>query len=182
MPGKKGAIKASFNSAGRPGTFNKSVTVTTNASTNAVVLSIKGMVLGKDAKPTYTAEQLQKSPKLVIDKTELYVGKLEGGQVGVARFTVTNKGASDLAINSVQSACNCVTYTSSAKAIKVGESATLELKYTAPRVRGDVSETVYIASNDLNTPSTKVVLKATLTESFASQSPMREGKMAVPFK
>lgn len=183
MPGKKGSIKAMYNSAGRPGTFNKTITVLSNASTNATQLYIKGMVIGKDAKPTYTAEQLAKSPKLLIDKTDYTLGKLEGGQVATARFNITNKGASELEINNVQSACNCITYTTTpARKLKVGESAVIEMKYTAPRVKGEVSETVYLLSNDLNNPSTKVTLRTTLTESFASQSPMREGKMAVPFK
>lgn len=182
MPGKKGSIKASYNSSGRPGTFNKTITVNSNIGTPSM-LSIKGMVAGKDARPTYTAEQLKTSPKLELAKNTFALGKLEGGQVAVSHLTVKNTGASTLEINNVQSACNCVTYTISDKAIKVGESATIELKYTAPRNKGEVSETVYIYSNDLNSPSTKVTLKASLTDSFASQGGlMRENKMAVPFK
>lgn len=42
LPGKKGYIKAVYHSAGRPGPFNKAITVTSNAGVK--VLTIKGTV------------------------------------------------------------------------------------------------------------------------------------------
>ncbi len=42
-PGKKGFVKASYNPAGRPGNFNKSITVTTNQGSQ--VLYIRGQVV-----------------------------------------------------------------------------------------------------------------------------------------
>ncbi len=44
MPGKKGSIKAVYNSQGRPGPFNKQITITSNAGTPTKVLTIKGIV------------------------------------------------------------------------------------------------------------------------------------------
>lgn len=44
MPGAKGVIKASFNSYGRPGTFQKYITVKSNASNGDISLTIKGTV------------------------------------------------------------------------------------------------------------------------------------------
>lgn len=43
--GKTGSIKASFNPQGRPGFFNKTLTVTTDLSATPIVLQIKGNVL-----------------------------------------------------------------------------------------------------------------------------------------
>ena len=43
-PGKTGFIQASYNPKGRPGYFNKSLTVTTDIDTNPVILQIKGQV------------------------------------------------------------------------------------------------------------------------------------------
>src|SRR4051812_21938025 len=58
MPGKTGIVKAVYNSNGRPGVFNKTVTVTSNASMPSVVLSIKGTVLTREEMAkTYTPEQ-----------------------------------------------------------------------------------------------------------------------------
>src|ERR1041384_6997560 len=42
--GKKGCVKASFNPKGRPGYFNKTLTVNTNLNGPPVVLQIKGTV------------------------------------------------------------------------------------------------------------------------------------------
>lgn len=47
LPGKKGFIKATYNPQGRPGPFNKSITVTSNAENSNVVLIIKGDVTPK---------------------------------------------------------------------------------------------------------------------------------------
>jgi hypothetical protein len=45
MPGQKGSVTASYNSIGRPGVFNKAITVITNDSEhNRKVLFIKGDV------------------------------------------------------------------------------------------------------------------------------------------
>ena len=43
-PGKSGFIQASFNPVGRPGYFNKSLTVTTDFDANPIILQIKGQV------------------------------------------------------------------------------------------------------------------------------------------
>src|SRR5688572_2122283 len=43
-PGKTGFIQASFNPVGRPGYFNKSLTVTTDFDSNPIILQIKGQV------------------------------------------------------------------------------------------------------------------------------------------
>src|SRR5688572_19238554 len=43
-PGKTGFIQASFNPVGRPGYFNKQLTVTTDFDSNPILLQIKGQV------------------------------------------------------------------------------------------------------------------------------------------
>jgi len=43
-PGKSGFVQASFNPVGRPGYFNKSLTVTTDLDSNPIILQIKGQV------------------------------------------------------------------------------------------------------------------------------------------
>jgi hypothetical protein len=45
LPGKPGVIKVSFNPAQRPGAFNKTITVTSNAETPSVTLVIRGVVI-----------------------------------------------------------------------------------------------------------------------------------------
>lgn len=44
LPGATGVIKAIFNSSGRPGSFNKSITVTSNAASGQKVITFRGFV------------------------------------------------------------------------------------------------------------------------------------------
>jgi hypothetical protein len=43
-PGESGTVTATYNSKGRPGAFNKAITITSNAKTSSKVLFIKGTV------------------------------------------------------------------------------------------------------------------------------------------
>jgi archaellum component FlaG (FlaF/FlaG flagellin family) len=49
LPGKTGTITASYNPANRPGTFVKTISVFSNAGTEAKLLTIKGEVIPKPA-------------------------------------------------------------------------------------------------------------------------------------
>lgn len=51
MPGQSGKIKVTYNSTGRPNSFNKSITVTSNAKNGTLVLTIKGNVEPKKPEP-----------------------------------------------------------------------------------------------------------------------------------
>lgn len=51
LPGKTGFIMATFAAAGRPGPFQKSLTVMNNGKEGTIVLTIKGEVTPKVAKP-----------------------------------------------------------------------------------------------------------------------------------
>ncbi len=50
-PGQTGTITVTYNPNGRPGRFQKTVTITSNATTPTVKLIIKGEVLPKEVKP-----------------------------------------------------------------------------------------------------------------------------------
>lgn len=47
MPGKSGKVTASYNSAGRPGNFNKTITVVNNGEVSQIILTIQGSVIPK---------------------------------------------------------------------------------------------------------------------------------------
>ncbi|MDP4202598.1 MAG: DUF1573 domain-containing protein [Bacteroidota bacterium] len=46
-PGAKGTITVTYSAANRPGSFQKSITVTNNSAENPVILTIKGQVTPK---------------------------------------------------------------------------------------------------------------------------------------
>lgn len=74
MPGEKGQITAKYNTQGRPGTFNKAITITSNATEETKRIFIKGNVIGKAA----NGEEISKNgvpervPSIVNDVNEPY--------------------------------------------------------------------------------------------------------------
>lgn len=63
MPGETGIITATYNSKGRPGNFNKAITITSNAVTPTKRLFIKGTVL-RDEAPVAAPEK----PKSIVNE------------------------------------------------------------------------------------------------------------------
>ena len=181
LPGKMGVVKAMYSSAGRPGVFNKTVTVTSNAAETSKVLSIKGTVLTKDQiKPTLTPAQLAASPHLVLDQSTHDFGKMEAGQQPTARFTVRNTGKTELVLGALTSGCYCVGYKNNPAPIAPGQSAVVELLYSQ-RQLGQVSDAVTITSNDASGDA-KITLKANIVHDLSGNSMVKESGTAVPFK
>ncbi|WP_201984731.1 DUF1573 domain-containing protein [Hymenobacter rubidus] len=181
LPGKSGIIKAMYSSAGRPGVFNKTVTVTSNATDASKVLSIKGTVLTKDQiKPMLTPAQLAASPHMVLDKSLHDFGKMEAGQQPTARFVVKNTGKTELVLGTLTAGCYCVGYKTPPTPIAPGQSEVIELLYSQ-RQLGQVSDAVTISSNDVSGDA-KVTLKATIVRDLSGNSMVKESGTAVPFK
>jgi hypothetical protein len=181
LPGKSGIVKAVYSSAGRPGVFNKTVTVTSNASSPSTVLTIKGDVVNKEQmKAILTPVQLAQSPRLVLDRTTHDFGKIESGQQPAVRFTIKNPGKSPLELGMITSACNCVGYKAVPPVVKPGQSAVVELVY-AQRQIGQMADVATLSSNDLN-GDVKITLKATMVRDLNGGSMVKESGTVVPFK
>jgi hypothetical protein len=180
-PGGKGVIKAEYNTAGRIGIFNKTITITSNATEGTKMLQIKGIVDAKVVdKPVYTADQLKKSPKAFIDKSTLNFGKVERGQKVTGKFTIKNTGKSPLLLTSAKSACGCITYKLDKETILPGKSGILEVTY-APGMDGKNTDILTLITNDLNVSKSQVTLQAEVIESLSNQTPIKEDKTNVPF-
>jgi len=63
-PGQESTIKAVYNSKGRPGKFNKAITISSNATTPSKVLYIKGNVQKAQAAPEGSPE---KKPSMLAE-------------------------------------------------------------------------------------------------------------------
>jgi len=167
-PGKTGKISVSYSSQGRPNAFHKSITVRTNSEEPVKVLYIKGFVSPKVAVAASAAV-------LTLDRTVANIGNLQLGQTALQKFVITNTGTSDLAISGIRSDCNCINH-SGTRTLKPKESYTLEIKYT-PRQKGDITDEVFIYSNDGKVPMHRLQLKAKVMDT----SPMKENTTRNPF-
>lgn len=181
LPGRSGVIKAVYNSAGRPGVFAKTVTVTSNATEGSKVLSLKGTVLTKEEiRASLTPAQLAASPHLVLEKTTYDLGRIEAGQQPVAHLSVRNAGPKDLVLSTVSSSCYCVGYRTVPAPIRPGQRAVIELVY-APRAVGALTEAVTLASNDPRGDA-QLTLLAEVVKSLVPTSLVKESGASVPFK
>lgn len=179
-PGGEGTIKASYNSKGRPGVFNKSITITSNAVESRKVLFIKGVVNREETKPEYTAEELKKSPEAKLDKEDYNFGKIERGQKVAKEFKLKNTGKNPLTILKAQSACNCVKYTLEPETVEHGKNAKLEIVY-GPYKDGFNQDILILTTNDLNNPTIQIKVSAEVVESLSEESPIKDSAPA-PFK
>ena len=179
-PGAKGKITASYNSAGRPGAFNKSINVQSNASEPYKTLYIRGTVL-KKSEMVYTEEQKKESPKIVVEKVAHNFGRLEKGQKAVLKLKVSNAGKNPLVVQGLLNGCNCMTYTISKPEIKTNESAVLEITYV-PAGMNEVTDLGVLQSNDITNSQVNIKLQATVVESLADKSILNVNKPTVTFK
>lgn len=88
-PGKKGEITVTYNPAGRPGRFQKTVTVTSNASTATMKLYIKGEVIPKPAKPVDAYPV--KMGNLSLKRNSLYFGNVQKGSNKMLEIEYSNQ-------------------------------------------------------------------------------------------
>lgn len=74
MPGEKGQITAKYNTQGRPGTFNKAITITSNANEETKRIFIKGNVIGKAANSDEISKNgvPERVPSIVNDVNDPY--------------------------------------------------------------------------------------------------------------
>lgn len=181
LPGKMGIVKAMYSSAGRPGVFNKTITVTSNTTAPSTVLTIKGTVLNKEAiRKSLTPAELAAAPRAVAAQPIHNFGRMEAGQQPVARFVVQNTGRQDLVFSGISSGCYCIGFRTPPAPIKPGQSGTLEIIYTQRKLGAMVDEAT-LTSNDPR-GDLKLTLKAEVVKSLNAASLVKESDVSVPFK
>jgi hypothetical protein len=182
LPGKQGKITASYDSKGRPGAFNKSVSVSSNADVGNATLFIKGVVINKEnIEKVYSDKEIAASPKIAVEKPAIQLGKIEKGQNIPVELVVKNEGKSNLDITQVKAACNCIRLEpGSSKTIAPGKAETIKLIYS-PLVAGSKIEVVSIHSNDITKPEVKFTLQSEVVENLSNKSILKENQATITF-
>ncbi|GIV34412.1 MAG: hypothetical protein KatS3mg031_1947 [Chitinophagales bacterium] len=70
LPGEKGKITASYNTNGRPGPFNKAITINSNAKEESKRIFIKGTVIGKNQQEISKSGAPERTPSIVNDLSD----------------------------------------------------------------------------------------------------------------
>lgn len=187
LPGQKGVITAEFNSSGRLGVFQKTITVYYKDEV-VKMLNIKGIVEPvtaavdtSHAALALKAEAVKKGAKIVLEKHDINYGKVERGHQGVYSLKISNAGKDTLFITKSASACSCTSFklkkekaTEEIKYILPGKSARLEVTYS-PASDGYNRDIITLYTNDPSNPRVAISLASEVVESLQQKNMLQEG-------
>ena len=156
LPGQSGQIQVSYNSAGRPGAFNKTITITSNATEATKVLTIRGNVVSDPAN----------DPKMTLERNTVALGKIKKGEAVTYKISFKNDGKKPLQVHNLTSSCNCVRLAGRATA-NAGETQELEIVIT-PTQAGAFEDNIVIYTNSRSEGKTTVKLTGTVVEGSSS--------------
>lgn len=174
QPGKEGQIKAEYDPAGRPGYFNKTISVIFSSDSTPYNLQIRGQVFretsaGSDA-DTDGLEHMD--GQLKTRSAGFNLGKVYINQDPVYRnFTLYNAGNSDLIIKETETPEHLkVNYPSR---IRAGTSEILSIKFIPNKIKvfGLHTDQLVLKTNDANQPEKHFSVYATVEEFFPVMSP-----------
>lgn len=173
-PGQTGSITVTYNPNGRPGRFQKTVTITSNATEATKRVYIKGEVIPKQAKPvnkfTVPVGDLSMKSK-VLDLGTLKKGDVKVGELEYSNLTKENHNV-ELATNAAFDAFLGTQVT--LPAVKPNEVGKFVFSFDtkAPKLYGPQEAFVYVvidgkkAIND----TYKLTVKANVVEDFSKLS------------
>ncbi len=169
-PGQTGNITVTYNPNGRPGRFQKTVTVTSNASSPTTKLYIKGEVIPKQAKPKN--EYTVKMGDLSLKSKELNFGNMLKSANLTMSIEYANQTEQEITVDVlVNDKDKFLTPVLSLEKVKPGEAGTLNVNFDAAACNeyGPVSRSLYIMVNGKRqmTEEYRIDIKAEVAEDFA---------------
>lgn len=181
-PGQSGSITVTYNPNGRPGRFQKTVTITSNATEATKRVYIKGEVIPKQAKPVnkYTVAV----GELNMKGTTLDLGTIKkGSEVAKGELEYTNLTQADhhvaLATSSADNYMFSQVTLEDAKPNEVGKFVfMLETQVTKLYGPIEVNAYVVIDGQKVLDDAHKLTIKANIVEDFSNMT--TEEKQAAP--
>ena len=172
-PGQTGSITVTYNPNGRPGRFQKTVTITSNASEATKKVYIKGEVLPKQAKPvnkyTIAVGELNMKVKTLdlgtVKKGENKSGEFEYANLGTAAHKV------ELALNPADNYMISQVTLPEIQANEIGKFV-FALDTKAAKLYGPVEVKAYVVVDGKKEISEtyELVIKANIVEDFSNLS------------
>ena len=166
-PGKDGFIQASYNPKGRPGFFNKSLTVTTDLEANPIILQIKGQVTN-DEKPSPSDFPVA-SGNLKIKTSSFNMGRVYLKDEYVVReFPVINAGTEPIQFTGKFVNPSYIMVDVQPRKIAPGERGNIKISYNGASKNkyGFQSDNVEIETDDKVSPLKSFSVYATLEDFF----------------
>ena len=180
-PGKTGSITVTYNPNGRPGRFQKTVTITSNATEPSKRVYIKGEVIPKSAKPankyTIAVGELSMKSK-TLDLGTIKRGAQKNGELEYANLSKADHHV-ELATNAAESyLINQVTL-ADPKANEIGKFV-FAFDSNHPKLYGPIEAYAYVVVDGKKeiTDTYKLTIKANFEEDFSQMT--TEDKQKAP--
>lgn len=176
-PGKTGTVQASFNPKGRPGFFNKSLTVTTDLEANPIILQIKGQVSNESlpAEEDFTVV----NGGLKFKAAAFNMGKVFLKDEYVVReFPVLNGSSKPIAFSGKFVSPKYIMVDVTPKNLGPGEKGVVRISYNGKLKNqyGFQSDNVELHTDDETNPLKSFSVYATLEDYFPDLTPAELAK------
>ena len=145
-PGESTNLTVTYNSAGRLGKQKKIVRINSNDPDRLeAMLTIKANVILPDSDKT-------SYPKLNFIEIEHNFGSVKEGKVVEYVFGFENGGDAQLKIKDIKTSCGCTAALVSSKLVEPGSKGTLKVELDTSNIKGKMTRTVSVNSNDPKDP------------------------------
>ena len=108
------------------------------------------------------------APRITVTPETVKFGEMDQGQTVEDTVTVRNEGDEDLVIARIKAPCACTGVMIDNKVIKPGETGALKVTFRSGTMKGDVTRTLSVHSNDPNEPEKVVQIKVKVNEAPAA--------------
>jgi hypothetical protein len=112
--------------------------------------------------PPMTAEELDRAPRIVVDKNQHDFGSTTAGTSVNAAFTITNNGTDPLLIRAVRSHCDCLNVELDKDALDRNEQAVIRARFNTSGRQGNQLVSITIITNDPREPMKVVRVRGRL--------------------
>lgn len=169
-PGQKGFVSATFNPSGRPGKFNKTITITTNAATPTTIVRFSGEVI---AKPKSVEDQYPRTIGTLNVKTNhLAFATISNTDIKTDSVPMANLTSSNLAIT-FKSVPDHIKIKAVPEVLKPNETGYIEVTYDATKKNdwGFIMDKIIIVLNgDAGDNRNWLSVSASINEDFSKLS------------
>lgn len=168
-PGANTIIKATYNPKGRPGTFNQSITVYTNATSSGTVLTIRGQVEPQPKTPEETYRR--RIGDLGMSNSHVSVGKVSNKDKVSSSLDIYNFGEEPATL-SFQRVPSHISITPNPKTLKPNEAGTIDVIFDASNAEdwGFVISRISILINGKQTQGNLISISGSIEEDFSRLS------------
>ena len=169
-PGKDGEIQVSYNPKNRPGSFNKTITISSNAENASVVLRIKGTVAQREK--TLAEKYPRKLGTLRVKSNHLSFARLNQNSVETKELELVNDTDKPIAVT-MRTVPKHLKATVEPSTIPAKSKGKLIVTYDAKAANtyGFASHRIYLSLDGSKDYKSSVGISATIEEDFSNLTP-----------